>query len=33
MERRLFIETFGLLTKLEHVMSLNHQRHPNALIL
>lgn len=33
MERRLFIETFGLLTKLEHVMSLNHQRHPHALIL
>jgi hypothetical protein len=33
MERRLFIETFGLLTKIEQVKSIDLHNHPNALVL
>ena len=33
MERRLFIETFGLLTKVEHVRSVDLHNHPNVLVL
>lgn len=33
MERRTFIETFGLLTKLERVVSINQHKDPNTLIL
>lgn len=33
MERRTFIETFGLLTKLEKLVSINQQVQPNSLLM